>query len=250
MAKPDLRGAFLGVGRQFLEDLDNPKGLIFIGNCNSLEYEASPQEIEEQDYTTPGGGLDASVQRINSLNIKYQARHFKAENMARALYGTSTDVLAGTITAEAHTVFPGSLVLLEHPGATEVVITEATGSTALVLDVDYMINSAGMPEILSTSTKVLDAGTAIKVAYKHGNYATIQALVASGKRYRHVFLGLNEARSGKPVVIEVFRVNHSPASLSFIGDDFKGMEFTAKVEKDPTKTGTGISQYMTIKDAE
>ena len=65
-----------------------------------------------------------------------------------------------------------------------------------------------------------------------------------------VFIGLNEARSGKPVVIEVYKVNHSPASLSFIGDEFQGMEFTAKAEKDASKVGTGISQYMVIKDVD
>lgn len=246
----DNRGAFLGSGKIFLEDLDNPKGLIFIGNCSALEYAAEPEEIEEPDYTTPGGGLDASVQRISSLQIKYEARHFKTENMARALFGAGSNIEPGTITAETHTAYPGSLLLLEHPGATEIVITEATGSTALVIDVDYVINAAGMPEILDTTTVVVAGGTAVKVAYKHAKYATIQALVASGKRYRQVFLGLNEARSNKPVVIEVFRVNHSPASLSFIGNEFQGMAFTAKVEKDPTKVGAGLSQYMTIKDVE
>lgn len=245
----DNRGAFLGTGKFYLEDLENSKGLIFIGNVSSLEYSADPQEIDEQDYTSPGGGLDASVQRISSLQINYEARHFKAENMARALYGSATDVSAGTITAEAHTAYPGALLLLEHPGATDIVITETASSTVLVENTDYVVSAAGMPEILETST-VITAGAPVTVAYKHGKYASIQALVASGKRYRQVFTGLNEARTGKAVVIEVFRVNHSPASLSFIGDEFQGMSFTAKVEKDPTKVGTGLSQYMTIKDVE
>ena len=57
-------------------------------------------------------------------------------------------------------------------------------------------------------------------------------------------------RSGKPMVIEAYRVNHSPASLSLIGDEFQGMEFTAKIEKDQTKTATGVSQYLMIQDVE
>lgn len=246
----DNRGAFLGSGKMYLEDLDNPQGLIFIGNCSSLEYAAEPEEIEEKDYTSPGGGLDNSVQRISSVSVNYEARHFKAANMARALFGSSTDVASGTITAEEHKAYPGALLLLANPGATEIVITETTGSTPLVEGEDYVINSAGMPEILDDSSIVIAGGVDVKVAYKHEKYATIQALVASGKRYRQVFLGLNEARSNKPVVIEVFRVNHSPANLSFIGDEFQGMTFSAKVEKDPTKTGSGVSQYLTIKDVD
>lgn len=243
----DLRGAYLGTGKLYLEDLDNPKGLIHIGNCNSFSYEGQTQEIEEQDYTTPGGGLDASVMRIQALNISYNARHFKAANIARAVYGLAADQAAGTVTGEPHTVYPGALVDLENPGATSVQITRAAGGAALVLDTDYIINAAGYPEILEGGA-VTDAGLAVEVNYSYSAHATIQALVASGKRFRLKFLGLNEVRSGKPHVIEVYRVNHSPASMSLIGDDFQGMEFTAKAEKDPSKQGTGLSQYMVIKD--
>ena len=69
---------------------------------SSLEYAAEPEEIPEKDYTTPGGGLDTSVQRIGSLEVNYEARHFKAENMARALYGSATDVAGATIATEGH----------------------------------------------------------------------------------------------------------------------------------------------------
>lgn len=244
----DLRGAFLGVGKQYLEDLDDPKGLLFIGNCNSLEYQAEPQEIEEQDYTSPGGGLDSSVQRISALNITYNARHFNKANMARAVYGSATDVAAGTATGEEHVAHPGALILLANPGATNVVVKDEPGTTTYVLDTDYSLDPAGYPVILEGGAIV--AESTIQVDYSFSKHVTIQALVKSGKRFRQVFVGLNEARSGKPVVIEVFRVNHSPASLSFIGDEFQGMEFTAKAEKDPSKTGTGISQYMVIKDVD
>lgn len=244
----DLRGSYLGSGMQYLEDLDDPKGLIFIGNCNSLDYEAATDEIEEPDFTTPGGGLDNSVQRIKSLSIKYNARHFKGANMARALYGSATDVAAGTVTGETHTAYKGALILLGNPGATDVVVKDETGTTTYVEGTDYTLDPAGFP-LITEGGSITDASV-IKVDYSYAKHVTIQALVTSGKRYRHVFVGLNEARSGKPVVIEVFIVKHSPSSLSFIGNEFKGMEFTAKVQKDQSKVGAGLSQYMTIKDVE
>lgn len=244
----DLRGAYLGVGKIYLEDLDDSKGLLFIGNCNSLNYEATPQEIEEQDYTTPGGGLDSSVQRIQALNVNYNARHFNKANMARAIYGGSTEVAAGTVTGEAHLANPGAMILLANPGATAVVVKNQAGAITYLENTDYTINAAGFPEIIEGGA--ITAGQTIQVDYAYAKHVTIQALVKSGKRFKMVFIGLNEARSGKPVVIEVFKVNHSPASLSFIGDEFQGMEFTAKAEKDATKTGNGISQYMVIKDVD
>lgn len=244
----DLRGAFLGVGKLYLEDLDESKGLLFTGNCSELTYEATPQDIEAPDYTTPGGGTDASVQRITALNVNYNARHFNKANMSRAIYGNSTDVEAGTVTGEEHVANPGAMIILAYPGASSVVVKDETGTTTYVLDTDYILNAAGFPEVIEGGS--ITPGSTITVDYSYAKHATIQALVKSGKRFRMVFIGLNEARSGKPVVIEVFRVNHSPASLSFIGDEFQGMEFTAKVEKDATKVGTGISQYMTIKDVD
>lgn len=236
-------GAYLGVGKQYLEDLSNPAGLLEVGNCSALAYEAQTNDIELQDYTNPGGGLDASVTRITGVNVTYTARHFKMANVARALYGAVDDVEAGTVTGEAHRAFPGGLLLLKNPGASDLVIK--AGSTTLVEGTDYVVGPGGLPA-MKASTAVIEAGVDVTVDYSYAARATVQALVASGKRFRSVFVGLNEADSGRPVIIEVFRINHSPASLSAIGDEFAGMEFTAKAEKDASKSGQGVSQYMTV----
>ena len=90
----DPRGAYLGAGKIYLADVATPDNLIFIGNCSSLDYEAETQEIPLQDYTTPGGGLDKSVQRVSAVNISYNARHFNKANIARAHSDTATSVIA------------------------------------------------------------------------------------------------------------------------------------------------------------
>lgn len=245
----DLRGAYLGTGKIYLEDLDEPKGLIHIGNCNSLTYEATPTDLEDLDYTTPGGGVDASVQRIQSVNIQYNARHFKKDNIARALYGSAADVAAGTVTNETHMAHPGAMIKLQYPGATTVVVRNKATSTPLVLNTDYVLNEAGYPVFIEGGA-VTSAGLEVEVDYDYSKHANIQALVKSGKRFRMVFVGLNEVRSGKPMIIEAYRVSHSPASFSLIGDEFQGLPFTAKVEKDPTVIGQGLSQYLSIQDVE
>ncbi|WP_405120739.1 hypothetical protein [Pseudomonas leptonychotis] len=246
----DLRGAFLGSGKLSLKDLQNPKGHILLGNCNSLNYQAEAESIEDKDYTTPGGGLDASVQRISALNIAYNARHFTKANIARAVYGESTDVASGTTTAEAHKAFKGALIRLKRPvDATVTVVVKTVGGSPVtyVEGDDYLVSPAGVT-IMETGAIADD--TDVLIDYGYPKHANIQALVNSGKRYSLLFEGLNEARSGKPVIIEVFKVNHSPASLSVIADQFEGMEFTAKAEKDQTRIGAGLSQYMEILDVD
>ncbi|MBX9754645.1 MAG: hypothetical protein K2X80_07820 [Pseudomonadaceae bacterium] len=246
----DIRGAFLGVGKLSLKDLQNPKGHIFIGNAPSLSYEASVDTIEDADHTTPGGGTDASVQRIKSLDIKYNARHFNIANMTRAVYGANTDVAAGTVTSEVHKGYKGALIRLSRPtGGAGLVVVKTTGGSPItyVEGTDYLVSPAGI-NIMETGA-VVDAAD-LDISYGYPKHANIQALVNSGKRYSLLFEGLNEARSGKPVIIEVFKVNHSPASLSVIADAFNGMDFAAKAEKDSTRIGAGLSQYMEIIDVE
>jgi hypothetical protein len=73
-------------------------------------------------------------------------------------------------------------------------------------------------------------------------------LTNSGDAYRLVFEGLNEARSDKPVIAELFRNKFDPTSgLGLISDDFGVLSLTGSVLKDPAKAGAGISKYMNIK---
>ncbi len=75
----------------------------------------------------------------------------------------------------------------------------------------------------------------------------IQALVNSGDEYHFLFDGLNEAQSGKKVVLDIFKVKFTPASsLSFIGDDFGSLELKGIALADVTKTGQGTSSYFKV----
>ena len=240
----DTRGEYIGTGMQYLEDLDIPAGLLEVGNCGELSYEAATNDIKIQDYTRPGGGNAKTVKRIEGVTVKYKAHSYNIANISRAIYGASTRVDSGTVTGEGHKAFPGGLILLKNPGASDVVIK--AGSVTWDEGVDYEFTDAGLPKIKAEGGKALAAGTDITVDYSHGAHVVIQGLVNSGRRYRHVFVGLNEADTGRPVVIELYRVVHSPSSLQMISNDFGGMDFTADLEKDGSK-GAGLSQYMVVK---
>lgn len=88
-------------------------------------------------------------------------------------------------------------------------------------------------------------GEILEVDYTSSASNVIEALVNSGEEYELVFDGLNEARSGKAVIVEIYRQKFGAAqSLSLIGEDYAALELTGKQLKDLTKTGTGISQYF------
>ena len=243
----DPRGAFVGTGKMYLADIDTPEKLIFIGNCSALNYEAESSEISLPDYTTPGGGTDSSITRITAMNVSYTAHHFNKANIARALRATVTDKVAGTVVEEEHTAYVGALVKTFFPKPSSVVVKNGAGDVTYVVDEDYLLSDAGI-EVLE-SGDIAD-GSAITISYAYPAHADIQAMTQSNKKFRQVFVGLNEARTGKPMIVDVHRISHSPASLGLIGDDFGSMEFNGKAEKDPTKVGTDISQYLFIQDVD
>lgn len=241
----DLRGAFIGSGKIYLADTATPEKLIYIGNCSGLSFDAESEEKTLTDFANPGGGTDASITRITGVNISYTAHHFNKVNIARAMFATATDKIAGSVAAESHTAYQGALVKTAYPNPSAVVVKDVTAVTTYVLDTDYTVNEAGVEIIEGGGISDEDV---IKIDYDYPAHADMQALTASNKKFRMVFKGLNEARSGKPQIVEVYKMSHSPSNLGLIGDDFGSMPFSGKAEKDATKTGALISQYMQIQD--
>lgn len=243
----DPRGAFLGSGKLYLAPYNTPGQLEFIGNVSSLEYQPETQDIELADHTTPGGGLDASVTRITAVGISFDARHLNLGNMSRAVFGTVNKAVAGNVTKETHQAYPGALIALAHIGATShVVKTTGAGSVTLVKDTDYSITATG--NILILEGGEISAATEVEIDYSYKAQASVEGMTAVGDRFRVYFEGINEV-DGRPTTIDAYKVGFSPSTLSMIGDDFASMPFEGKCEKDDTKTGTGLSQFLKLVSA-
>lgn len=121
------------------------------------------------------------------------------------------------------------------------VVYTTAGKEAVAAGVDYDVTGSGI-FVYSTST---GGGEVWTVGYTKEVTEVVQALTNSSKEYRLYFDGLNEARSGKPFVVDAFRVKIGAAqNIDLIGDDYAGLELTGKVLKDASKTGAGISQYF------
>lgn len=118
------------------------------------------------------------------------------------------------------------------------------GVVALTENTDYSRVGAG---IIVIGGKLATGDQGVTVSYTGLADNTVQALSESGLEYRMVFDGLNEAQSGRRVIVEAYRVKPSPSGLELLGDEFAGLEITADVLKDTTITAAGKSQYFTAK---
>lgn len=119
------------------------------------------------------------------------------------------------------------------------------GSILLTPNTHY-VQSAGGVTLLTTGVPTTP-GEPLEADYTAAAQDVVQALTTSGKEYEMVFEGLNEARSGKAVIVSAYRVRLGAAqNISLIGEDYAVLEITGKMLKDTTKTGAGVSQYFRV----
>jgi hypothetical protein len=236
--------SYLGAGKVWLEDLSGTAGLIQAGNCSALTFGVSEDTKELKDFTQPGGGTYNEVRRISAVEMSSTMHDLSGPNIARAVYGANTTVASAAVTAEAHTVKAlGSLITCDFLPTTAAIVVKK-GATTYVENTDYTREPSGIvPKVGGTMV----AADAITFDYQKAAQDVVQALVNSGKEYRVVFDGLNEARSGKKTRIIAHRVKIGAlASLGLIGEDYGAMECTGKLLKDTSITGAGISQYFKV----
>lgn len=238
--------AYIGKGKVYLATGNNP--LVAIGNVSKLVLNVSEDKQELMDYENGGGGVIDSVSRIKSVSAAITANSFSSSNLAVALRGIVTTNLSTTaIVDETHQgVEAGLIQLARLPDSTKAMVV-AVGATTCVDGVDYVRTKSGI-EVLADGA--ISGTSAITVNYTPLAENVLQALVAGATNYRMLFEGLNEAKSGAPFVVELFKVQISPTkSLDLISDKFGDITLEGTALKDDSKMGTGLSQYFKIRQA-
>lgn len=243
MAIETVYKPYLGAGQVYAKAEGVAAALAAIGNVSELKLSVEEESKEQTDYTHGGGGTYAEVKRVKGVTVTATLHDINKTNLARALYGDASAVTGGTVTDEEHTAYQGGLIRLAHPQPTSVVVKSSDGLTTYVLDVDYEVRQEG---VLILAGAIADA-TVVKIDYAYAGYDVVQALTKSGVILEMAFGGVNEADSGKPVIVDLFRVSLGAAKeVSLIGDDFASLQLEGKLLVDTTKTGAGISRYMKV----
>lgn len=238
---------YLGSGQVYARVAGTQLALLPIGNVSMFEPTVKEDKKTLKDYTKPGGGTYASVSRIDTVTIKLKMHDLNQTNVARAMFGTDSVVAGGTVIDEPVTAYKGGLCKLQHVNPTAVVVTNATAATTYVQGVDYEVSGGGL--LILASGAIADAA-ALKVDYTFAEYVKIEGMTKGAVILELHLEGLNEADSGKPVILDAYRAQISPAkAMSLLGDNFSDLEVEAELLKDPSKTGTGISQYFSMKFA-
>lgn len=233
---------YLGAGQVYARAEGVAAALAAIGNVSELKLSIDEESKELTDYTHGGGGTYAEVKRVKGVTVTATLHDINKTNLARALYGESSAVASGTVTDEKHTAYHGGLIRLDHPQPTSVVVKSDDG-LIYQAGVDYEVRPEG---VFILAGAIADS-SAVKIDYAYDDYDVVQALTKSGAILEMVFGGVNEADSGKPVIVDLFRVSLGAAKeISLIGDDFASLQLEGKLLVDNAKVGAGISRFLKV----
>ena len=240
--------SYIGSGNILIREYGAAAPFVEVGNCSALTFSPKEDVKELMDHTTPGGGKRNEVRRVTGVDMGYTFTDFSPENFARGLRAQFSAITAGTVTDENVVGYKGGYTPLAKIATTITSVKNQAGSTTYTAGTDYELRD-GQLYIPSDST-IVDpvAGAAnLKVSYANAAQKKVQALVDSNKQYELVFMGLNEANSGKRVRVRAHKVSGGVIQqFALIGDDYGQGEVNGALLYDPTKTGAGVSKYFTV----
>ena len=249
MAIPSTDYSALLSGSMLIREYGAAAPSLSVGNVSALTL--SPQEDVKslQDFTQPGGNKRAEVRRLTGVDFSFTFTDYSAENFARGLRADIDTIAAGTASAEQVVAYKGGYVGLSKIAATITSVEPVGGGTPFVSPGDYELRD-GQLYIPSGSTIAAVTGGAanIEVDYTFAAQKNVEALVKSNQQYEVMFVGLNEARSGKAVRVCLHKVSGGVLQeMALIGDDFLSGQVNGSLLPDSSKAGGGTdSAYFTV----
>ncbi|ASK90533.1 hypothetical protein KWH04_16535 [Xanthomonas campestris pv. trichodesmae] len=238
--------SYLGSGELHLRKRGAAKPFRGVGNCSAFSFSPQTNRINLLDSTQPGGGNRNSVDRITEVQVSFTMHDFSAENFADVLRGTATTIVAGNAADEAVVAYKDGVTPLANLAADITAVKPVTGDAVYEKGKDWDIkNGALYVPADSKITVPADGAANIKVTYSFGAAERLQALVNPNEEYELLFLGFNEARSGKKVRAQAYRVSGGViGELALIGEQYGAGTVTGTLSKDTSKPA-GVSQYFT-----
>lgn len=236
--------SFVGYGRVFASEVGAPANAFEIGNCSALNLQASEDKKNLKNFKSGGGGTQNSIIRIDTVSLNMTLHDINDDNLAMMLFGDKAAVTSGSVTGESVTGYVGALIRLANIDPSSVVVTDDPVVTTYVEGTDYEVTAAGVVPLVGGA---ITDGDALLIDYSYAAVSVVEALTQSAKEWNIVFSGLNEARTGKAVVLDVYRNKFGPFSdLPMIGEDYAAPQLTGEVLVDSSKSGAGISQYFKV----
>lgn len=203
-------------------------GFVFLGNCSKLMTQAEVEVVKHKESQTGKNAVDNRFEKAQEVMIESTFDEIIRDAIERYLYGTTQDITAATVTAEAIKAKLGREVPISQIPETFTSLTDVGGATTYVLGTDYLISPTGMISFPNAGTSITD-GQDLEANYDAKAERLTTAFTASNESFYLRFDGLNRASDDSPVVIEMYKTRFDPSSLEAINDEYAEYELKGDV---------------------
>lgn len=241
---------FSGQGRVYIGARDaagRPAGLAFVGNVPELKVSLSVDTIEHQEAQSGQRLTDLQLIKTKKGEFGCTLEELSTVNLELALYGTTTVITPGSVSAELlpNPMTPGSLYPLAMQNVAAVALRDSSAPPKTLLPSQYSVNERHGSVVLLDATLGGPYIQPFSVDYTYGE-AQRTAMFTQALPERWIrFEGLNTADGNREVVIDLYRVAINPAKeLSIITDELLKFELSGQVLADLTKpVGGDLGQF-------
>lgn len=242
--------SYIGKGEIFIGPYAGGAAMVSVGNCSELTFNHGTEKKSLADFTSAGGGTANSLERITEVTLAIKAHDVNAANLALGALGDTSAVSAGAVTNEPHEGYKNGLVPFDFVPDTgaSITVTNVAGTTTYVEGTDYVVNGAGIYILPGGTIADATPGTPnLHVDYTKKAVSVVEAMVATAQEYKLVFVGLNEAQSGKQVVVTVHRFKPGAAqNIAYLGDDYASLDLPGEALSDSAIAGAGLSKFYKV----
>jgi hypothetical protein len=240
--------SYIGSGNILIREYGAAAPLIEVGNCSKLTLTHGEDVKQLKNFRRPGGGINKEVRRLSGVEMNYAFHDLTTENYARSLRSDTTAIVAGTSTDEELVAYKGGYTSAAKIITAITSVKSIGGVTTYDVGDDYELRD-GMLYIPAGSA-IADpvAGAAnVEITYTYVAQSKVEAFTNTAKEYEVVFMGLNEAQSGKRVRITCRKVSGGVLKeMNAIGEEFGVGDVTGALQADNTVTDPDESPYYKI----
>lgn len=105
---------YIGKGKIGIERTAVGGGHRYVGGSLKLSLAISAEDKTTPNLETAGGGNLNKISRIKDMTGTLDLQEYTAANLALALRGLFTEEASGSVAAEAHTAYMGTLIMLDY----------------------------------------------------------------------------------------------------------------------------------------
>lgn len=234
-----------GQGRVFSRPWNDPTGKWrWWGDVSALALQGQQEKVEHKESFSGNAAAVRSFNRTKSMNINATVHQFDRESIAQDLHGTVNVVAGATVSGEElGDVAAGDILVLDHPGVSNLVITDSELTPATIAASHYALDARfGSIEILSLPTSPAPT-MPLKAAYTYAGYGQVAFLNKTPPFIQIRYEGINLAENGAPIIVELYKCETAMLQeLALIqnANTLAGIQKTMGALLDTSKPATGV----------